>query len=120
MKKQVFLISAALATLLIANSVNAVGQHWLDGAPVQFFNDEDWELLRTSMSHTLDNAPDGTTAEWKNPETGHAGSITVIDTNEVNGNQCRKTKFFNSAGGVTGSNVYRLCKVEDGTWKLSP
>lgn len=118
--KRVIFLTAAIAAALVTVSAQGQGYRWLDTSPIKFFSDEDWELMRSTARKTLDNSRDGTTANWSNPETDASGSITVISTYEEDGRRCRKTKFYNSARGLTGSGIFRLCRIEDGTWKIAP
>ena len=120
MKKLSTLLIAAAIVMFISASAQSQAYRWMDTSPLKFFTDQDWDLMRSTARRTLDNADDGTTATWSNPETGASGSITVINTYEEEGRRCRKTKFFNSARGLTGTGIFRLCKVEDGTWKVAP
>ncbi len=97
------------------------GQYgWLRGSPIIKFTDKDWELLRSNARTALDDEPDGTTTSWGNPDTGHSGSITVISSFEKDGRRCRKARFSNEAGNLSGTETHDLCKVADGTWKIAP
>ena len=120
MKKLSALLITAAVAIFVSATARSQTYRWLDTSPIKFFTDQDWEIMRSTARRTLDDAKDGTTANWSNPETEASGSITVISTYEEEGRRCRKTKFFNSARGLTGSGIFRLCKVEDGTWKIAP
>ena len=120
MRKSVIYMMAAVIAAFASVPVSGQGYRWLDTSPIKFFSDEDWELMRSTARKTLDDARDGTTANWSNPETDASGSITVISTYEEDGRRCRKTKFYNSVRGLTGSGIFRLCRIEDGTWKIAP
>lgn len=115
-----FLSAAAAAALLVSASAMGQGYRWLDTSPVRFFTDADWEILRSTARKTLDNGADGTEASWSNPDTDASGSIKVLSTYQENGLRCRKTQITNQARGLAGSGIFRLCKVADGTWKISP
>lgn len=93
---------------------------WLESSPIEAFTDSDWVKLKESAREVLNNGNDGDTATWINEDTGYSGSITPLNTIVNNGMTCRKTKFFNSANGMTGSSKFLLCKQEDGKWKVSP
>lgn len=110
----------AMVAIFLSVPVQSQTYKWLDTSPIKFFTDQDWEIMRSTARQTLDGADDGTTATWSNPETEASGSITVINTYEEEGRRCRRTKFFNSARGLTGSGIFRLCKIEDGSWKIAP
>ena len=89
-------------------------------SPLSVFTDTDWEMMRENARATLDEAADGKTSSWENPDTGHKGAVSVLSTYEEGGRRCRKAKFTNEARGMTGIQTHRLCKVEDGTWKIAP
>ena len=93
---------------------------WLRASPVSLFTPTDWEILRRNARDALDDAEDGTTASWQNPDTGHSGSVTVVSTFEEDGRRCRKATFRNEARGMKGEQTHRLCKVEDNSWKIVP
>jgi surface antigen len=121
MRKSVVAIFGACASLAwLPASVDAQGYQWLDQSPISFFDDEDWELLRSTSREALEEGEVGETDGWHNEKTGASGTITVLETSEHEGMQCRRAKFFNSAGGVTGTGVFRMCKTADGTWKIAP
>ncbi len=120
MKKVAILASVALTTMLVSTPALSAGQFgWLENSPVSHFTDDDWARLRETARNTLNNAEDGTKAEWSNPSTGAEGSVQVLNTYEEDGRTCRRTKFYNSAGGLTGGGVYPLCQVEGGSWKIA-
>ena len=112
-----FSLSLALAPAFAQGG----GQYgWLRASPLSVFTEVDWEMLRKNARGALDGAADGTTASWENPDTGHSGSVTVLSSYEEDGRRCRKAKFTNEARGMTGIQTHRLCKVDDGTWKIAP
>lgn len=97
---------------------SASGWQWLEQSPLSHFTDEDKQIMRSTARDALENAKDGTKIGWENPETGHSGSVKPINTIEKDGTTCRKTRFFNSAEGLTAIQIHRLCKQKDGTWKI--
>ena len=109
-----------LALSCLLPSVSAAGAwSWMEQSPVTHFTPEDKQIMRKTAKDTLDNAKDGTKIGWENPETGHSGSVKPINTTERNGMTCRKTRFFNSAEGLTAIQIHRLCKQKDGSWKIA-
>ena len=120
MNKVVILVSIVSLTALVSAPAIGAGQFgWLENSPVSNFTDDDWALLRQTARDMLDNGEDASKAEWSNPSTGAEGTVEVLNTYEEDGRTCRRTKFYNSAGGVTGTGLYRLCRIEDGTWKIA-
>jgi surface antigen len=113
-------VAATLAAVLVSTSAFAQGFRWLDTSPVAHFNDEDWDMLRSTARPLLDNGADGSEDSWKNPDSGSYGSIKVLNTFQKDGLRCRRTYFSNSAGGFHGTGIFNLCKVADGSWKIAP
>lgn len=93
---------------------------WLNRSAVGNFSEDDWEVFRTTARKALDEGAQGTKAEWSNSRTGAHGWITVMESSEYQGLRCRRAVFYNRAGGITGTQEHRLCKVQDGTWKIAP
>lgn len=108
----------ALACILAQGSSWAVNLRWLDYSPVRFFNDRDWELARGAADDALDNGKDGATVSWENPETGHRGSLTPLDTRQRNGRTCRNLVIENHARGLSGRSEFLFCQQPGGDWKM--
>ena len=101
---------------------NSAPWSWMENAPVSYFNEKDWEILRATGRDILDNGENGTSRSWINPDTDNSGTITVINKGQIKGQVCRRVRFENnvSAKDLTGSGSYLLCKLEDGTWQIAP
>ncbi|MCP3667260.1 MAG: hypothetical protein GY696_32995 [Gammaproteobacteria bacterium] len=93
---------------------------WLENSSVYQFTDKDWDLLRGVVLGALNHGEDGKRAEWNNPDSGHSGSITPLDTFEREGMRCRKTKFVTASDIMTGRSEFLLCKIPSGEWKVAP
>ncbi len=72
------------------------------------------------LQEALDQAPDGDTRGWNNPETGAFGTIQPLNSYEAGGSNCRRTEIFNSAKGTSGTSRFDFCKQPDGKWKVAP
>jgi len=113
------LMLSILAVLLTTPAVSMAGAwDWMKQSPVSHFTPEDKKIMRTTARDSLENGKDGVKVGWENPETGHSGSVKPLNTSKKNDMTCRKTRFFNSAEGLTSIQVHRLCKQADGTWKI--
>ena len=82
--------------------------------------DADKEILRQAFDDALDNHADGESVEWTNPDTGHGGTITLVDTHEDYGTTCRSIRTRSRAAGRSGGGNYRLCIAKDDTWQFAP
>ncbi|NQY25673.1 MAG: hypothetical protein HRT92_00685 [Piscirickettsiaceae bacterium] len=109
-KTTVFSISILLSTQANAIELNL---NLIDNSALTMLTDSDWDLLRATAKEALNNSPDGNSHVWKNNDTSNAGVITILSTDESNGNVCRNTRFINTAGNLTSTTLVNLCKEED-------
>lgn len=118
-KYQSILVMPLLTFLCVFPAVSMAGAwSWLEASPVSHFTPEDKQMMRKTARDALDNAKDGTEIAWKNPQTGHSGSVMPISKIKRDDLACRKTRFTNNAEGLTSIQLHLLCKQADGTWKI--
>ena len=106
--------------LILSTPVLAVNWGFLQYSPTSHFTEQDWELLRQAGRQALENAADGDTEGWRNPDTGAFGTIQPLNTTQNQGRTCRRTELYNNAGGASGTSRFNFCKQADSTWQLSP
>lgn len=109
--------------LLLASAALPVAGHasnmrFLEFSPSAYFNEKDWELLRSAARDLLNNHQDGESISWKNDENGHNGKLTVLNTYADFGTTCRRMKVFSDAGDVSATRVVNMCKNKEGVWKV--
>lgn len=81
------------------------------------------EADRLAMERTaqvaLEKNRTGDAAEWTNPDSGHAGTITPTRTyQEASGAYCREYQQTVTIGGQQQSAYGTACRQPDGTWKI--
>ena len=118
MRKQTRLI--ALLLVCVAPIVTAQNILFLHRGPVAYLSSADQDLLRDAFRKALNESADNETVEWSNPNTGHSGSIEVLDTHEDFDTTCRTVRISTQAGTREGRAVHRLCKADDGRWAFAP
>ncbi len=118
--KTVKKIASACFLLLVISGLSAQNISFLQRTPIAYMNDADQDMLRPAFADALNEQPDGAVVEWRNPDTEHGGTITVVDTHEDFDTTCRTVRVFAKAGGREGSGVYRLCKDQDDRWRFAP
>ncbi|MET0066900.1 MAG: RT0821/Lpp0805 family surface protein [Candidatus Thiodiazotropha sp.] len=96
----------------------ALNLGWMKTSPARNFTSEDWEILKAAVATALNEKDDGETVEWNNDATGSHGSVKPVSRVEVDGRECRDVEVRNFAGNLNGGGTFRLCRMEDGTWKL--
>ena len=67
----------------------------------------------------IENARTGETSTWKNPDSGHSGSITPTNTfQNANGQYCREYQQTINVGGQKEQGYGTACRQPDGSWKI--
>lgn len=76
-------------------------------------------LERTSQS-ALEANPVGQVSTWKNPDSGHSGTVTPTRTYQAaSGENCREYQQTVTIAGKTESVYGTACRQSDGTWKIT-
>jgi surface antigen len=104
------LAATAAGTLLGAYLGNEAGKS-LDRADRLYAGGAEYQAL--------EYAPAGSSTAWRNPDTGHYGTVTPIETYETaGGGYCREFRHHAEIGG-RAQNVYgTACRTPDGEWQV--
>ena len=120
MNKHCIAIGLLVAGSLLMAPAPAQNLGFLKNSPVAELTEDDEKLLQAAFNQALEKAADQETVTWENPDTGHNGSITILDTHEDFDTTCRTVRTATLAAGREGGGRYRLCKAEDGSWRFAP
>ncbi|MDB2414304.1 RT0821/Lpp0805 family surface protein [Rickettsiales bacterium] len=105
------LVGTALGTLAGAAVGRSIGSS-LDKADMAYHQ-------RTSQQ-ALENNRTGTSMSWKNPDTGHSGSVTPTRTYQTSsGSHCREYTQTINVDGKTEQAYGNACRMPDGTWQIT-
>ena len=121
---------AVLGGLAGAHMGKGKGQLWTTGAGALL-----GAFIGSSIGQSLDradqqyhaqaveqayNAPLNKTVEWRNPESGHAGSVTPVreGRHTESGNLCREYKQTIYIDGKSETAIGTACQNSDGTWSV--
>ncbi len=75
-------------------------------------------MAQTTQS-TLETAPTGTAASWRNPDSGHYGTVTPTNTYQnSSGQYCREFSQTVNIGGRSEEAYGTACRQPDGTWQI--
>ena len=119
LNSKISLMLGALTLTLVSVSLSAQNLNFLRESPIGWLDDQDRAILRATIDAVM-AAPDGTTTDWLNPETGSTGRLQVLDTHEDFGTTCRRLRMRNEAKGRKAGATYRLCLSADGQWRFAP
>jgi len=75
-------------------------------------------MSRTTQA-SLEHTRTGTTSTWENPDTGHSGSVTPVDTyQQPDGRYCREFQQTVTIGGRSEQAYGTACRQPDGSWEI--
>ncbi len=89
----------------------------MDDTAISFFDNQDTQMMSTTIQNALNRTPDGKKSSWKNSSTGAWGYAIPSNTSKRNGTICRKLTLFNEAQNRSGVSTYLFCKIK-GEWKI--
>lgn len=102
--------AAAAGTLLGAFLGSEIGRS-LDRA--------DQLYMSRTTQQALDVTPSGTVSAWRNPDSGHSGTVTPTRTYQTEtGQYCREFQQTVTIGGRVEEAQGRACRQPDGTWRV--
>jgi len=113
-------VAAALLATALAAPATAQNIGFLRRGPVAYLSESEQILYRDTLRRALEEAADGETVEWRSDESAARGSFEVLDTHEDYGTTCRTVRTRTTAAGRQGGGALRLCRAEDGEWRLAP
>jgi surface antigen len=80
----------------------------------------DQAAMSQTTNRTLESAPTGQAASWRNPDSGNSGTVTPTRTYQRSGGEyCREYTQTVRVGGKTEEAYGTACRQPDGTWKTS-
>ena len=104
------LVATSVGTLLGAYLGNEAGKS-LDRADTLYASRAEYQALEYT--------PTGSPTPWHNPDSGHYGSVTPIETYETaSGHYCREFQHQAQIGGRTRDVYGTACRTPDGQWQV--
>lgn len=91
----------------------------LGGAAGSLLDANDKKQASKATQNALETAPSGHTTAWKNPDSGHSGTVTPTHTYQTNsGAYCREYTQEIVVAGKKQSSYGTACRQPDGSWKV--
>jgi surface antigen len=78
----------------------------------------DHMYMQQAATKSFEYAPTGTATAWRNPDSGHSGTITPIRTYQQSGQDCRDYQTTVTIDGKQEVATGRACRQGDGTWRV--
>jgi surface antigen len=102
-----------------AAALGALAGGFVGGQIGKGMDEQDRRLLQQSSQKALEVAPSGASVEWRNPDSGHYGTVTPTNTFKNNqGQYCREYTQTIVVGGKQEKAYGKACRKPDGQWEI--
>jgi surface antigen len=89
------------------------------GAIGDFLDGRDKQQQQQAASRAMETAPSNSSVAWKNPDSGHSGTVTPVRTYQnSNGQYCREYQQTVNIGNQQHQAYGTACREADGSWKI--
>jgi surface antigen len=109
----------AVAAALLASPALALNWNAFKDAPISRLSEEELRSFRAVVLKTLDEAPDGTTVEWKAPKAVFASKITPLNRFDDAGMKCRDATIESDSHDRQMRGRYTFCKKGKSDWEFT-
>lgn len=114
----VFVLTLACSLVVVSVPGHAfIGNTFFDS---EILSAEDARMLNEKGLELLKTGKEGDKAEWSNPATKSYGSITLGESLQYNGMDCRRIELVNTPKGIEAQRVWykhTVCDVPGKGWK---
>jgi len=112
------LIAAAAGGGGAAIAASVIGGALLGGLAGSLLDDRDKRMAAESAQRALESAPSGQAVAWKNPDSGHSGTVTPTRTYQSGNMYCREYQQTVMIDGKPERSYGTACRQPDGSWKI--
>lgn len=115
-----FSLLIVLACAVIPIRAIAVNPNFLGNTPLNFFQPDDFALMKKTAQEVLDSTQPNAKQSWSNPKTGASGFAQATGQFKMaDGTLCKRLRIFNKAGGLENVATYPVCKYPDRGWVIN-
>ena len=107
-----------LALVGFAAQAWALNMSGFKDAPITRLSGEELKAFRAAVMKALDEAPEGTTVEWKAPKTPFVSKITPTRSFTDGKLPCREATIESDARDRYQRGLYTFCKQANGEWQF--
>jgi surface antigen len=99
-------------------ALGAVAGAFIGNAIGSQMDEQDKAMNQRTFYNSMETAPTGSSASWKNPDNGHYGSVTPTRTYNTGQQFCREYTNKIVIGGKEQEGYGTACRQPDGSWKV--
>jgi surface antigen len=103
---------------LVAVAIGALGGAMFGGEVGKSLDKADRAYAGEAAQNALETNRVGQPTTWRNPDSGHSGTVVPTATYESAGTYCREYSSNVQIDGKTESAHGRACREPDGTWRI--
>lgn len=104
---------------LAAVALGTLGGAFLGSEVGKSLDRADTLFMQRTAQRALEGNRTGATSTWRNPDSGHRGTVTPMRTFETaSGQFCREFQQPVTIGGNTESAFGTSCRQPDGSWRI--
>ena len=113
------LIAAAAGANPAVIAASVIGGILIGGMAGNLLDQRDKQLAAAAAARAMETAPTGKPVAWKNPDSGHSGTVTPTKTYQTaNGTYCREYQTTVLIDGKQERATGTACRQPDGSWKV--
>ncbi len=113
------LIAAAAGGGGAGIAAGVIGGGLLGGLVGNILDDRDRRLAAEAAHQALETAPSHRSVAWRNPDSGHSGTVTPVRTYQTpGGTYCREYQTAVTIEGRQERGYGTACRQPDGSWKI--
>jgi len=104
---------------LAATAAGTLLGAWLGREIGKSLDQADKLAMQQTTQQALETTESGTTSSWRNPDSGHSGTVTPKPAYSKSGNEvCRDFEQTVTIDGSTETAYGTACRQADGSWKV--
>jgi hypothetical protein len=107
-----------LTLIVVMSPAWALNMSGFKDAPITRLSGAELKVFRAFVMKTLDQTPDGTTAEWKAEKTRFVSKVTPRKSFTDGKLPCREATIESDAHDRYQRGLYTLCKGANGEWQF--
>jgi surface antigen len=112
------LIAAAAGGNPAAIAASVIGGLLVGGLVGNLLDERDKRLQAEAAQRAFETAPSGQSVAWKNPDSGHSGTVTPTKTVQAPSGYCRDYQATVEIEGKQEKATGRACRQPNGTWQI--